>query len=815
MRRVLHTLALLFVLILPSGLFGASPGDVSGNLQLWLKADAGITTSGSSVSKWEDQTSNGFDAKQSTSSRQPTYYDNRTNFNPSLYFNYDNLDIPNQNYIFTSKLAKLNGKKLTVFVVDKVIGGSGYRSPWTTRDDINSNGQHNTKGHILYYQNNKYRYWVGKGSGGGWADLNGSDTTGGYEIVTTTSTRASSTNVKRYIYQQGKETAGPMNSAFSPNDDKPFRIGAGATENTTASYYWSGDIAEVVAYDKKLGNADRHKVESYLAIKYGITLDQSGGGQNYKDSGGTNIIWNGPDGYRNDVAGLGRDDDSGLDQKISKSINADAIVTMATTSDFTSANAGRTTSLSTEDKRFLVWSNDDGDATWTEAGAPAGGEILDRKWHARKTGDNEHNVSIQVDVNDPDFNLPAFSGLLYFVQGKKNKLSKAKPKKMTDDGSGKWHIDGITFSDTNNENYFSFVIPPQTIPDANLIINEVLYNEPNNGEHEGEEFIEFYAKDGGEIKGMILSDQDKQIEYRFPSNCTVQQGDYVVMHRIDDSQTDSCNPGGVSHFYLNNATSTQRLGNNKDDVVLLRPSTNDKTTLADGHLFFAVPVDYISWGSKNSSGSNYDDPPTSDAGVTVSWDNSQNNRLNHEADGQSISLTRNAIDSDTSKCWEPTATTTTAYKADDCQNYLPTRDTNTDPDLTYSMGENNNAMPDMHITKTSIVISDPVNTTNNPKRIPGAIVRYCFTVDNNGTGNAQNATIHDSLTGDGRDNLEYKASGSTPAGDIATACDCANITTTNGTISGTTDVTINLGDINGTGDTAHSRACAYIKVEIK
>jgi uncharacterized repeat protein (TIGR01451 family) len=125
----------------------------------------------------------------------------------------------------------------------------------------------------------------------------------------------------------------------------------------------------------------------------------------------------------------------------------------------------------------------------------------------------------------------------------------------------------------------------------------------------------------------------------------------------------------------------------------------------------------------------------------------------------------------------------------------------------------NVAMPDMSIAKTSIVTSDPVNSTSNPKRIPGATVRYCFTVDNTGDGDAEDATIRDSLTGDGKDNLTYVRSGSVVQ-NISTACDCAAISTTNGSISGN-DVTIVIGDINGTSDTAHSRGCAYIKMTIQ
>jgi hypothetical protein len=118
----------------------------------------------------------------------------------------------------------------------------------------------------------------------------------------------------------------------------------------------------------------------------------------------------------------------------------------------------------------------------------------------------------------------------------------------------------------------------------------------------------------------------------------------------------------------------------------------------------------------------------------------------------------------------------------------------------------------MHIHKTSIVLSDPTNGTTNPKRIPGATIRYCFTVDNIGSGNAENVAIADSFTGNGRDNLTYIQSGSIVQ-DISTVCNCSAVGTTNGTISGN-DITIVLGDINGTGDTTHSRGCAYIQATI-
>ena len=116
--------------------------------------------------------------------------------------------------------------------------------------------------------------------------------------------------------------------------------------------------------------------------------------------------------------------------------------------------------------------------------------------------------------------------------------------------------------------------------------------------------------------------------------------------------------------------------------------------------------------------------------------------------------------------------------------------------------------------KLSMAKSDPINMTNGAKRIPGAIIRYCFTVDNEGPSDVSNAKIDDALTGNGRDNLEYLASGKVIQ-NINTDCDCAAITDTSGAISGT-DITINLGNIKHKAtDPAHARACAYIEAKIK
>lgn len=51
------------------------------------------------------------------------------------------------------------------------------------------------------------------------------------------------------------------------------------------------------------------------------------------------------------------------------------------------------------------------------------------------------------------------------------------------------------------------------------------------------------------------------------------------------------------------------------------------------------------------------------------------------------------------------------------------------------------------VTKTSRVISDPVNSTTNPKLIPGAVVEYCIAVANTGGAAATSVLINDPVPG--------------------------------------------------------------------
>jgi len=95
----------------------------------------------------------------------------------------------------------------------------------------------------------------------------------------------SSGNIDRFLYQNGSLLASKNETAIHATSTTATTIGA-ETDGTNG---FNGTISEVFTYNIHLSTGDQLKIDSYLAIKYGVTL--SGGGSDYLDSA-SNIIWN-------------------------------------------------------------------------------------------------------------------------------------------------------------------------------------------------------------------------------------------------------------------------------------------------------------------------------------------------------------------------------------------------------------------------------------------------------------------------------------------------------------------------------------------
>src|SRR5205085_9757704 len=115
----------------------------------------------------------------------------------------------------------------------------------------------------------------------------------------------------------------------------PFAI-ASDFDGTSPFEFWKGKINEMIVYSRQLTDPEMQQVNTYLAIKWSATLGQGNGfvgnnGNNYNYvASDASVIWNATTNttYKYDIAGVGRDDASGLNQKQSASVNLGNILTI-------------------------------------------------------------------------------------------------------------------------------------------------------------------------------------------------------------------------------------------------------------------------------------------------------------------------------------------------------------------------------------------------------------------------------------------------------------------------------------------------------
>ncbi|MBZ0167601.1 MAG: LamG domain-containing protein, partial [Candidatus Omnitrophica bacterium] len=370
-----------------------TPGDVSTNIELWLKADADVFTDtgctlaashGGDVGCWADQIQ-GSDVIEGTSAEQPDWMssasDEQFNFNPSL--NFDGGDQLTRDTLMSS------GDDISVLAVirknslsgaDQIIGfGTDADDPGLETNGTSLNVRNDASTPVTLSHgstlaiNNTYLVSIRALNGannGADLRLNGDeDTDGTFDMVTL-----------------GAE------------------VGIGSDYSTVATDPFDGEIAELVVYSADLSDLEIRRAESYLALKYGITIDQTAGTSYLASNcstvacngGGEVEMWDsgatGAGTYDNDIAGIGRDDKSALNQIKSRSVNADSIVTVSSASDL-------------DDLEFLTWGNDDGVVNAVSANVPGGLPGLatvrvTREWLAQNNGgDGVGTVTVTFDLN--------------------------------------------------------------------------------------------------------------------------------------------------------------------------------------------------------------------------------------------------------------------------------------------------------------------------------------------------------------------------------------------------------------------------------
>jgi hypothetical protein len=148
-------------------------------------------------------------------------------------------------------------------------------------------------------------------------------------------------------------------------------LGSKPNQNLPISFF-KGRLAEIMIFDKVLTATEQNQVESYLALKYGLGLQGS-----FVNGKGDKIWdWVQNKTYTGHVAGIGRDDATGLYQKQSSSSLDTRLLTIGADSI---ASSNRQNKAILSDNTFLIWGDNQG-SLFFDAQKKDSFSLLNRKW---------------------------------------------------------------------------------------------------------------------------------------------------------------------------------------------------------------------------------------------------------------------------------------------------------------------------------------------------------------------------------------------------------------------------------------------------
>jgi hypothetical protein len=367
------------------------PGNVSSNLVLWLKADGNVYTSGTTqaangqtISKWDGAGSTTTDANEDTggsgNNGKPIFKTSTAtniNYNPVISFN------GTQRFRLSANTLNPGAANNAMYVVKATSSGTIFvqEASGAVIPKFNSNGS------LVISKNAGWASIPGGGDGGGTTTFN-------------SFTKNNSNIVKTYL--AGKEfTSFTMSASPRSSIDGTNYIGERAT---CCNAPLNGNIAEIIGYNQTtISGTDKSQIDSYLAMKYAITLDNTGGGTigDYRSSNGS-IIWDASinSNYQNSIIAIVRDDNSSLLQRQSHTSDDTTRLYLSTLAANNSGNAG---SFSSNLQSLIIGDNAMKLASLGSSEFPASQGIysrLEREW--KVTNSNfTGTFSIDIRLDNP------------------------------------------------------------------------------------------------------------------------------------------------------------------------------------------------------------------------------------------------------------------------------------------------------------------------------------------------------------------------------------------------------------------------------
>lgn len=336
-----------------------APGGVPEQLALWTKANAGVSVTGTNITGWVDQAG----GQVFSVTGAPQRVEAAMNFNPVVRFNGSSR--------FNGNTELVNETEF--YAVGRIVNASGTNASGAligSTTVLGGDYAFHTEGGVLY-----------SGNQGNYAGTTAFGNNAGPALfqVDLSQTPAASQRLQVNGLAYANNVGG---------DPEPFTriptLGSRLTENILAN----SELAEAIIYTGSKAGSPRVRIESYLAAKYGITLDQSTA-RSYMAADNATRMWDhtltGATTHNRNITVIGRDDASALDQRQSRSVNADALVTVGQAGVIAASN-GAHTSTFPANASFLSFGDNGGTLVWSDVGAPTGRQIVPRRWQVQEQG---------------------------------------------------------------------------------------------------------------------------------------------------------------------------------------------------------------------------------------------------------------------------------------------------------------------------------------------------------------------------------------------------------------------------------------------
>ena len=399
------------------GVCTGAPGGIATGLAFWLKATSGTSTTvnGAALTTWGDQSGNSRNAVSATAANSPTYHDNSTdniNFNPVVDFDDAAQNPANADYmdIASNGILSAGDNPYAVYAVVK-----------PGADNLTTPGKFLFSGGSGVNNFNAFDARSNNAFDDTW-DLNDLIINNNWTVNYPSLATFDYNSTQREMFVAGG-SVGTLAGTGRTSSNVNSALGCQRAASPIIEFY-QGSIAEIVTYPGVSHSATtRNEIETYLGIKYGVTLLH-----NYLSSAGVTVWDRSLDAaYNTNIIGIARDDNSALGQKQSKSTSVTQdMLTAYIGPSKTTNQATNTGTFTAGDKSFFMVANNNDPYMYAGGGTaekPAGICCrLRREWLAQQTNFTNTDLTLEFDFNviTPGYSPLNMADLRLLVDGDGN-----------------------------------------------------------------------------------------------------------------------------------------------------------------------------------------------------------------------------------------------------------------------------------------------------------------------------------------------------------------------------------------------------------